>query len=61
MRLIVGKGRHSKMGPVLPDVIEDLVVAMKKQGVVLWFEWDKKSKSRSGALIVYLKQFDAFD
>jgi len=29
---------------------------LKKEGVVLWFEWDKKFKSRSGAVIVYLKQ-----
>lgn len=61
IRIIVGKGRHSQMGPVLPDVVEDLVVDMQKQGQILFFEWDKKIKSRSGAMIVYLKQFEQFD
>jgi DNA-nicking Smr family endonuclease len=61
VRIIVGKGRHSLMGPVLPDVVHDLVVTMKKEGSVLWFEWDQKNKARSGALIVYIKQFDRFD
>lgn len=61
VRIIVGKGRHSQMGPVLPDVIEDLVIALKKSGQVLWFEWEKKTKARSGALVVYLKQFEQYD
>ncbi|MFH2061200.1 MAG: Smr/MutS family protein [Pseudomonadota bacterium] len=61
IRIIVGRGRHSQMGPILPDVVEDLVVDIKKQGQILFFEWDKKIKSRSGALIVYLKQFEQFD
>ncbi len=54
--IVVGKGLHSKFGAVLPDVVEDLLVKLKKEGVVLWFEWDRKFKSRSGAVIVYLKQ-----
>ena len=58
LRIIVGKGLHSDLGPVLPDVVEDVVREMKKQDLVLWFEWDKKKKTKSGALIVYLKQFE---
>lgn len=58
VRIIVGKGLHSEFGPVLPDLIEDLVGQMRKEGVVLWSEWERKVKSRSGAIIVYLKQFD---
>ena len=58
VRIIVGKGLHSEFGAVLPDVVEDLMVRLKQDGVVLWFEWDGKQKSRSGALIVYLKRFD---
>jgi hypothetical protein len=46
---------------VLPDVVEDLVVAMKKEGSVLWFAWDRKKKNRSGAMIVYLKQFEQYE
>ncbi len=58
LRIIVGKGLHSDMGPVLPDVMEDLLSAMKKENLVLSFEWDRKKKVRSGSLIVYLKRFD---
>lgn len=58
LRLIVGKGLHSDLGPVLPDVIEDLLKIMKDQNMVLAYEWDQQKKSKSGALVVYLKQFD---
>jgi DNA-nicking Smr family endonuclease len=58
LRLIVGKGLHSDSGPVLPDVIEDLLKILKSQHLVLAYEWDRQKKSKSGALIVYLKQFD---
>jgi len=58
LRLIVGKGLHSDLGPVLPDVVEDVVRQMRKQGLVIFYEWDKKKKSKSGAMIVYLKQFE---
>jgi hypothetical protein len=54
LRVIVGKGLHSTDGAVLPDVIEDLAVTLKRQGVVLAHRWDKKIKRKSGALIVYL-------
>jgi DNA-nicking Smr family endonuclease len=57
VRVVVGKGLHSEFGAVLPDVVEDLLVKLKKEGVVLWFEWDRKLKTRSGSVIVYLKQF----
>lgn len=57
VRIIVGKGRHSDTGPVLPDTIEDLLVQLKSQEIVLGFEWERKKKSRSGAVIVYLRQF----
>ena len=58
LRLIVGKGLHSDIGPVLPDVVEDLLKIMKDQNMVLAYEWDRQKKSKSGALVVYLKQFD---
>jgi DNA-nicking Smr family endonuclease len=61
LRIIVGKGLHSDLGPVLPDVVEDVLREMKKQGLVIFFEWDKKTKSKSGAVIVYLKQFEQYD
>ncbi|OGR33710.1 MAG: hypothetical protein A3J80_12785 [Desulfobacula sp. RIFOXYB2_FULL_45_6] len=61
IRIIVGKGRHSNEGAVLPDVVEDVAKEMKKQGLVIGFDWENKIKSKSGALIIYLKQFERFD
>ncbi len=58
LRIIVGKGLHSDSGPVLPDVIEDLLKILEKQNVVLAYKWDQQKKSKSGAVIVYLKQFN---
>ena len=57
VRIIVGKGLHSDLGPVLPDTIEDLLTQLKAQDIVLGFTWERKKKSRSGAVIVYLRQF----
>ncbi|MBF0389214.1 MAG: Smr/MutS family protein [Desulfamplus sp.] len=56
VQIIVGRGVHSPYGAVLPDVVEDLLIRLKKEGIVLWFEWDRRAKSQSGAVIVYLKQ-----
>ena len=61
VRIVVGRGLHSEMGPVLPDVVADLLAEMKNEGVVLWYEWDRKTKQPSGALIVYLRQFEKYD
>ncbi len=58
VQIVVGKGLHSQWGPVLPDVVEDLLIKLKKQDVILWFEWDRKKKSQSGAITVYIKQFN---
>jgi hypothetical protein len=54
VRIIVGKGLHSESGAVLPDVIEDLLVALKRDGRILTFRWDKDLKRKSGAVIVYM-------
>ena len=58
LQVVVGRGLHSEFGAVLPHVVEDLLRQLKRDGVVLWFEWDRKIKSHSGSLIVYLNQFD---
>jgi DNA-nicking Smr family endonuclease len=58
IRIIVGKGLHSEFGAVLPDIVEDRLKLLKKSDLVLHFVWDKKKKSKSGAIIVYIKQFD---
>jgi DNA-nicking Smr family endonuclease len=57
VQIIVGRGIHSPYGAVLPDVVEDLLIRLKREGVLLWFEWDRRTKSQSGAVIAYLKQF----
>ena len=54
VRIIVGKGLHSEAGAVLPDVIEDLLVVLKRDDVVLNYRWDKGIKRKSGAIIIYL-------
>jgi len=58
VRIIVGRGLHSELGPVLPDMVEDLLAQLKARDIVLGFAWERKKKSRSGAVIVYLRQFD---
>jgi DNA-nicking Smr family endonuclease len=54
VRIIVGKGIHSKGKAVLPDIVEKKVVELKQMGVVLTFHWEKRRKLKSGAMIVYL-------
>ena len=54
VRIIVGKGLHSEGEAVLPDVIENRIIFLKKLGVVLTFKWENGKKKKSGAVIVYL-------
>lgn len=54
IRIIVGKGLHSQGKAVLPDIIEKKIIRLKRKNWLLGFEWEKKDKRKSGALIVYL-------
>jgi len=55
IRIITGKGLHSPGGvAVLPDAIEQQLTLLKKEKAIAGFDWEKKVKSRSGALHVYL-------
>lgn len=55
VRVITGKGLHSPGGKaVLPDVIEQKLSLLKKDGAIAAFNWEKKVKNKSGALLVYL-------
>jgi DNA-nicking Smr family endonuclease len=54
IRIIVGKGLHSQEKAVLPDVVEKKIIRLKRKNWLLGFEWEKKDKRKSGALIVYL-------
>lgn len=58
LRLIVGKGLHSEHGAVLPDTISDRVAALKEEGIVLAWEWEKGKKAKSGSILVYLNNYD---
>jgi DNA-nicking Smr family endonuclease len=59
LKIIVGKGIHSEFGAVLPDVIQDLLLRLKTEGIVLHFAFEKKKKkTKSGAILVYLNQFN---
>lgn len=52
--IIVGKGLHSEEGAVLPDVVEQKLLELKKAKMILAYEWDNKKKIKSGAVTVYL-------
>lgn len=58
VRIIVGKGLHSQGRAVLPDVVEDRLAALKNEKEVLTFRWERRQKTKSGAVIVYLNHFD---
>jgi len=52
--VIVGKGTGTHGKAVLPDVIENQLLELKRKKIVLAYKWDKGIKRKSGALIVYL-------
>lgn len=52
--IIVGKGLHSDEGAVLPGVIETLLIRLRKDGIVLCYDWENEKKVRSGSVSVYL-------
>ena len=54
IRIITGKGLHSDGPEVLPDVVEQVLLDLKREGGIFAFRWEKKEKQRSGAVIVYL-------
>lgn len=59
VRVIVGKGLHSQDGPVLPDIVEKRVLQLKKEEIVFAYEWEKKKKSKSGSLTVFLNNYSS--
>lgn len=52
--IITGRGLHSDGRPVLPDVVESRIADLRQRNWILTFQWERGSKRRSGALIVYL-------
>lgn len=57
VRIITGRGTHSKGEAVLPAVVAERVEALKNKGVVLAARWEGRRGSSSGSLIVYLEDF----
>lgn len=56
LRIIVGKGSHSHGKAVLPDIVEKKLAELKRVGSVSTFRWEKRSKLKSGAVIVWLSR-----
>ena len=55
VRIITGKGLHSEEGQsVLKTVTEAKIKELKDEDRILASEWDGKSRTSSGAIIVYL-------
>lgn len=53
--IITGRGIHSDGRPVLPDVVESRIADLRQRKWILASQWERGSKRRSGALIVYLR------
>lgn len=52
IRIVTGKGLHSKSSPVLRNAIDILLRQLKKEGCCSKIEWDKKSVEESGQVDV---------
>ncbi|MBP5405690.1 Smr/MutS family protein [bacterium] len=52
IRIVTGKGLHSKNSPVLRNAIDILLRQLKKEGCCSKIEWDKKSVEESGQVDV---------
>lgn len=61
LRVIVGRGLHSEEGAVLPDIVEDELKKLKSRNLILSYKWEGKKKKQSGAMIVYVKQFEEYE
>jgi len=54
VRIVVGKGLHSREKAVLPDVVEREAARLRRQGVVQTFRWEQRRKRKSGSLLICL-------
>ena len=52
IRIVTGKGLHSKTSPVLRNAIDILLRQLKREGCCSKIEWDKKSVEESGQVDV---------
>ncbi len=54
VRIIAGKGLHSEKMAVLPDLVQEEIVELKRKKIILTFRWEKQLKRVSGSLLIYL-------
>lgn len=54
VRIITGKGLHSQGQSVLRDVVEAVLLDLITTGIVTGYQWEKKRKQESGAVIIYM-------
>ena len=52
IRIVTGKGLHSKTSPVLRNAIDVLLRQLKKEGCCSKIEWEKKNIEESGQVDV---------
>ncbi|MBU0965823.1 MAG: Smr/MutS family protein [Proteobacteria bacterium] len=52
--VITGKGLHSQGLPVLRDLVEGMVKAMKAGREIRNYVWENGQREKSGAIIIYL-------
>jgi len=48
LRIITGKGKHSENEPVIPDAVDDLLIKLKREGVVRTISWENRVVKGSG-------------
>jgi DNA-nicking Smr family endonuclease len=54
VRIITGKGLHSRGQSVLRDVVEAVLLDFIAAGIVAGYQWEKQRKQESGAVNIYL-------
>jgi len=48
LRIITGKGKHSENEPVIPDAVDTLLLALKKEGFIRNISWENRTVKGSG-------------
>lgn len=54
VKIITGKGIHSKTAPIIPEFSWDILVKLKRENKITYMKWDKKNNPLSGSIIVFI-------
>lgn len=57
VRIITGKGLHSDGPAILPGIVEQKILELKKKEVILAHKWENKSGKPHGSVQVFLQHF----